>query len=226
MMRTSEFFPLEEFERPSIIAGTKEGLAFVRTQPRMLAVLALTLVLSTFAFNFNVTLPVLAKITLHGNGLGVRLPLGRVRRGRARRRARRRVAREGFDPGAADRRRRVRGRGAPPRSGRATCSSPGCCCSSSASASPRGRRTRRRRCSWPRRTACAAGSSASTSTRSWEPARSRGLFAGWLCAKGGTELAFAVAGGVGLVAVIATALKLGWTPRLTPRRRVDQPQHA
>ena len=68
MMRTSEFFPLEEFERPSIFAGTKEGLAFVRTQPRMLAVLGLTLVLSTFAFNFNVTLPVLAKITLHGNG--------------------------------------------------------------------------------------------------------------------------------------------------------------
>src|SRR5439155_14350904 len=67
-MRTSEFFPLEEFERPSIIAGTKEGLAFVRTQPRMLAVLALTLVLSTFAFNFNVTMPVLAKLTLHGNG--------------------------------------------------------------------------------------------------------------------------------------------------------------
>src|SRR6476646_3648309 len=69
LMRTSEFVPLEEFERPKFWAGTKEGLAFVRTQPRMLAVLALTLVLSTFAFNFNVTLPVLAKITLQGNGL-------------------------------------------------------------------------------------------------------------------------------------------------------------
>ncbi|MDE3025501.1 MAG: MFS transporter, partial [Acidobacteriota bacterium] len=68
LMRTSEFFPLEEFERPSIIGGTKEGLAYVRTQPRMIAVLTLTLVLSTFAFNFNVTLPVLAKITLHGHG--------------------------------------------------------------------------------------------------------------------------------------------------------------
>ena len=34
-----------------------------------------------------------------------------------------------------------------------------------------------------------------------------GLFAGWLCAKGGTELAFAVAGGVGIVAVVATALQ-------------------
>jgi MFS family permease len=67
-MRTREFFPLEEFERPTILRGTREGLAWVRRQPRMLAVLALTLVLSTFCFNFNVTLPVLAKVTLHGNG--------------------------------------------------------------------------------------------------------------------------------------------------------------
>ena len=34
----------------------------------MLTVLALTVVISTFAFNFNVTLPVLAKVTLHGQG--------------------------------------------------------------------------------------------------------------------------------------------------------------
>jgi MFS family permease len=67
-MRTRDFFPLEQFERPQIFAGTREGLAYVRRQPRMLAVLGLTVVLSTFAFNFNVTLPVLAKITLHGHG--------------------------------------------------------------------------------------------------------------------------------------------------------------
>ncbi|HEY2072423.1 MAG TPA: MFS transporter, partial [Gaiellaceae bacterium] len=67
-MRTRDFFPLEQFERPRILAGTREGLAYVRRQPRMLAVLALTVVLSTFSFNFNVTLPVLAKITLHGHG--------------------------------------------------------------------------------------------------------------------------------------------------------------
>jgi MFS family permease len=67
-MRTREFFPLEEFERPTILHGTREGLAYVRRQPRMLAVLGLTLVLSTFCFNFNVTLPVLAKLTLHGHG--------------------------------------------------------------------------------------------------------------------------------------------------------------
>ena len=49
-----------------------------------------------------------------------------------------------------------------------------CSCSSSARASPRGRRTRTRRCSSRRPTTCAAGSSASTSTRSTEPARSPG----------------------------------------------------
>ena len=68
LMRTREFFPVEEFERPSFWRGTREGLAYVRTQPRMLVVLGLTVVLSTFTFNYNVTLPVLAKITLHGQG--------------------------------------------------------------------------------------------------------------------------------------------------------------
>jgi MFS family permease len=67
-MRTRDFFPVERFERPSILRGTREGIAYVRTQPRMLVVMSLTLVLSTFTFNFNVTLPVLAKVTLHGQG--------------------------------------------------------------------------------------------------------------------------------------------------------------
>jgi len=67
-MRTRDFFPLEQFERPRVFAGTREGLAYVRSQPRMLAIIGLTVVLSTFCFNFNVTLPVLAKITLNGNG--------------------------------------------------------------------------------------------------------------------------------------------------------------
>ncbi|MGH2999727.1 MAG: MFS transporter, partial [Gaiellaceae bacterium] len=68
MMRTRDFFPVEEFERPRILAGTREGLAYVRRQPRMLTLLGLTVILSTFCFNFNVTLPVLAKVTLHGHG--------------------------------------------------------------------------------------------------------------------------------------------------------------
>jgi MFS family permease len=64
-MRTSEFFPVERFERPAMLRGTREGLSYVRNQPRMRIVIALTLILSTFCFNFNVTLPVLAYTTLH-----------------------------------------------------------------------------------------------------------------------------------------------------------------
>lgn len=68
-MRVADFFPLEEFERPSILHGTREGLAYVLKQRRMLVVLGLTLVLSTFCFNFNVTLPVLADDTLHSTAV-------------------------------------------------------------------------------------------------------------------------------------------------------------
>jgi MFS family permease len=64
-MRTRDFYKLEEFERPTIFRGTREGLAFVWRQPRMMIVVMLTLVVSTFSFNFNVTLPVLAYSTLH-----------------------------------------------------------------------------------------------------------------------------------------------------------------
>jgi MFS family permease len=68
-MRARDFFPVEEFERPAILRGTREGLAYVRRQPRMLVVLGLTVVLSTFCFNFNVTLPVLAYTSLHTHAL-------------------------------------------------------------------------------------------------------------------------------------------------------------
>ncbi len=66
-MRTRDFFPLAKFERPEIWRGTREGLVYVLHQRRMLVVLGLTVVLSTFAFNFNVTLPVLAGQTLNTN---------------------------------------------------------------------------------------------------------------------------------------------------------------
>jgi MFS family permease len=64
-MRTKEFFPVEKFERPQILRGTLEGIAYVRKQPRMRIVIALTVILGLFCFNFNVTLPVLAYTTLH-----------------------------------------------------------------------------------------------------------------------------------------------------------------
>ena len=64
-MRTRDFFPIEKFERPTIFKGTREGLAYALSRRRMLGILGLTVVLSTFCFNFNVTLPVLAYKTLH-----------------------------------------------------------------------------------------------------------------------------------------------------------------
>jgi MFS family permease len=64
-MRTRDFYVLEEFERPSILRGTLEALSYVRRQPRMMLVIWMTLLFSTFSFNFNVTLPVLAYSTLH-----------------------------------------------------------------------------------------------------------------------------------------------------------------
>jgi MFS family permease len=66
-MRTRDFFPLEKFERPEIFRGTREGMRYVLRDHRMRYVLFLTFVLSTFAFNFNVTLPVLAYNTLHSH---------------------------------------------------------------------------------------------------------------------------------------------------------------
>ena len=41
-----------------------------------------------------------------------------------------------------------------------------------------------------------------------------GLFVGWLCAKGGTELAFAVAGVVGIIATLVAAARLGARQRM------------
>jgi MFS family permease len=64
-MRQREFFPLERFERPKLLSGTREGVVYVLHDRTMLTLLTLTFFLSTFAFNFNVTLPVLANTTLH-----------------------------------------------------------------------------------------------------------------------------------------------------------------
>jgi MFS family permease len=64
-MRRRDFFPLERFERPKFLAGTREGLSYVFHDRTMRTLLTLTFFLSTFAFNFNVTLPVLANTTLH-----------------------------------------------------------------------------------------------------------------------------------------------------------------
>lgn len=63
-MRVRDLLPLDRGEPPAIFAGTWEALRYARRQPRVRLVLLLVLVVSTFAFNFNVLLPVLAKNTL------------------------------------------------------------------------------------------------------------------------------------------------------------------
>jgi MFS family permease len=224
-MRVSEFFPLEEFERPKILAGTREGLAWIRRQPRMMALLALVFVISTFCFNFNVTLPVLAKITLNAHGLVYGLLFA------------------SFGAGA------LVGALAAAALGRASTkvlliggalfAAAELLLAPLHSALLAGVLLFVAGAGF---TAWSANSNASMQLAAPDRLRGRviglyfyafngtgaiaGLMTGWLCDVGGTELAFAVSGIIGLIAVGATALSLGWMPRVVARRRADQPQHA
>lgn len=226
-MRVREFFPLEQFERPPILKGTREGLAFVRTQRRTLVLISLTAVLSTFAFNFNVTLPVLTDKTLHANsevlgflssvfGAGALIgSLGAAALGRASAK----VLLAGSlvftgselllaplrNPYAAGILLFAVGVGF---------------------------------------TAWSANSNAMVQLQAPDRLRGRviglyfyafngtgalaGLLAGWLCTVGGTELDFAVSGAIGLVATVAAATTLlrGVPLKVALRRRAHAPQHA
>jgi MFS family permease len=226
-MRVAEFFPLEEFERPSILKGTREGLAFARRQRRMVVLLTLTLVLSTFCFNFNVTLPVLAAKTLHTNAQTYGLlsalfgggalvgSLGAASLGRASAKVMLigSLVFTGSELVLALQRSVVAagillflvGIGF---------------------------------------TAWSANSNAMVQLQAPDRLRGRiiglyfyafngtgavaGLFAGWLCDTGGTELAFAVAGVIGLLGTFGAALQLlrSRPPRLELRRRAQEPQAA
>ncbi|HJQ50435.1 MAG TPA: MFS transporter [Gaiellaceae bacterium] len=224
-MRVSEFFPLEEFERPAILAGTREGLRWIRRQPRMMALLALVFVISTFCFNFNVTLPVLAKVTLNAHGyvygllfasFGAGALLGALAAA-ALGRASTKVLLIGGALFAASELLLA------PLNSALLAGVLLFLCGAGF-------------------TAWSANSNASMQLAAPDRLRGRviglyfyafngtgalaGLMTGWLCDVGGTELAFAVSGIIGLVAVGGTALALGWTPRLVTRRRADQPQHA
>jgi len=65
-MRVEEFFPVDTSRRPdSVLGGTMDALRYVRRTPAAATALVAVLVLSTFSFNFNVLLPVLARTTLH-----------------------------------------------------------------------------------------------------------------------------------------------------------------
>ncbi len=225
-MRVSEFFPLEEFERPSILAGTREGLAWVRRQRRMVVLLALTFVLSTFCFNFNVTLPVLAKVTLNGHSYVYGL-LSAV-----------------FGAGA------LVGALAAASLGRASTkvllaggvifTGGELLLAPLQSAVLAGIVLFFIGAGF---TAWSANTNASMQLAAPDHLRGRviglyfyafngtgaiaGIMTGWLCDVGGTELAFVFSGIVGLVATVAAALALGWSPRRpVARRRASEPQHA
>jgi MFS family permease len=223
-MRVSEFFPLEEFERPKILEGTREGLAWIRAQRRMLVMLTLVFVISTFCFNFNVTLPVLARITLHTHGFVYGLLFASFGAGALL------GALGAASLGRASTKVLLLGGGlfsaaelvlAPLHSALLV----GVLLFVAGAGF----------------TAWSANSNASMQLAAPDRLRGRviglyfyafngtgaiaGLMTGWLCDVGGTELAFAVSGIIGLAAVAATALSFGWTPRLATRRR-HEPQHA
>ena len=64
-MRESDLFPVERRERPTILQGSREGLRWVWGDRNVRTVLIVVLVVSTFGFNLNVLLPLLASATLH-----------------------------------------------------------------------------------------------------------------------------------------------------------------
>ena len=65
LMRPDEFHPVERREPPRMWNGIVEGLRYVRRERDPLVVLVVITIVSTLCFNFPVLLPVLARQTLH-----------------------------------------------------------------------------------------------------------------------------------------------------------------
>jgi MFS family permease len=64
LMRTSELFPLADRRRPTWWRGTHEGLRYARKNRTVFVTLGMMVVLASICFNFNILLPLLAKDTL------------------------------------------------------------------------------------------------------------------------------------------------------------------
>lgn len=64
MMRPSEMFPLARHARPTMIRGIREGLSYARHSRGVLVILGMMVVFASLCFNFSILLPVLAKQTL------------------------------------------------------------------------------------------------------------------------------------------------------------------
>jgi MFS family permease len=66
LMHTGDLHPVQRGKRgATITANIREGLAYARQTPRVRLVLIMMAVVATFGMNFNVLLPVLASRTLH-----------------------------------------------------------------------------------------------------------------------------------------------------------------
>jgi MFS family permease len=63
-MRVSELYPLEGRRRPTMFRGTREGLSYARHNLTVQVTLAMMAVFASLCFNFNILLPLLAKNTL------------------------------------------------------------------------------------------------------------------------------------------------------------------
>ena len=63
-MRVGELYPLEGRRRPTVWRGTREGLAYARRSRTVQVTLAMMAVFASISFNFNILLPLLAKNTL------------------------------------------------------------------------------------------------------------------------------------------------------------------
>ncbi len=63
-MRVSDLFPLEGRRRPTVWRGTREGFAFARSSRTVQVTLMMMVVFASLCFNFNILLPLLAKDTL------------------------------------------------------------------------------------------------------------------------------------------------------------------
>jgi MFS family permease len=63
-MRVSELFPLADRRKPTLWRGSREGFAYVRRNRSAAVIIAMMVVFSTVCFNFNILLPLLAKDTL------------------------------------------------------------------------------------------------------------------------------------------------------------------
>jgi predicted MFS family arabinose efflux permease len=64
MMRPSEMFPLARRARPTMLRGIKEGLSYAKHSRTVLVILGMMVVFASLCFNFSILLPVLAKQTL------------------------------------------------------------------------------------------------------------------------------------------------------------------